>query len=103
MDRMKRHEEFVKNEQNKNIWITIKRNKCIGDYVKEFVKEDKGEYVLKEALALRKLLKGFGFDDIYLDITSMFFWAGVVAALMNPDDFILTVRDETGKPITIRK
>jgi len=96
-DRMKEHEDFVKRKPNRNIWITIKANKVIGDYLIEYC-----EYYGKKRVAA-VIATVSTLSKTQYELTKEFFWAGVCAGLLHPDDFILTLKDEKGKPITVRR
>jgi len=97
MNRMKEHEDFVRDRPNRNIWITIKANKVTGDYLSEYfgsLEEEHAAVILKVLTASSKT---------QIELTKEFFWAGVYAGLQYPGDFILTLKAEDGKPITVRK
>jgi len=101
MDRVKAHEDFVKNRSNKNVWITIKANKNVGDYVKDYLKESGEKQYMKTITALLEWLKVAKLDELFIDTTALFFWAGVYAGITNSDEFFVSVRNEQGKPVLV--
>jgi len=101
MDRVKKHEDFVKKTPNKNVWITIKANKRVGDYIQDYTKESGDEQIRETTAALIEWLKVAKLDKTFIDITTFFFWAGVYAGIMNSDEFFVSVRDEQGKPVLV--
>jgi len=103
MDRVKKHEDFVKKTPDKNVWITIKANKHVGDYVHDYAKESSEKRIHETTAALIEWLKVAKLDKTFVEITTFFFWAGVYAGIMNSDEFIVSVRDEQGKPVLVSK
>jgi len=101
MDRAKAHEDFVKKRPNKNVWITIKANKNVGDYVKDYMEESDEKQYMKTIATLVEWLKVAKLHELFIDITALFFWAGVYAGITNSDEFFVSVRDEQGKPVLV--